>query len=202
MLGAWSFGAATRLRCSLVCWLCLFRSSLLLPSFLLNPSRGANSLRFSNQCPRPDYQLFHMIGAYCSYNAHIVFLCLQEVAFANFLLLYLNSWQSFFFFWFCFKITVVGVQREPQVNSGTPFSAQQKTLRARDVVEWSRSKRTAEWSDVAGRKKKCKTRSGRKSQEVNSRTSPGGTVDKNLPAHAGDTGSIPGPGGLHVPQGS
>ena len=51
-------------------------------------------------------------------------------------------------------------------------------------------------------KKKCKTRSGRKSQEVNSRTSPGGTVDKNLPAHAGDTGSIPGPGGLHVPQGS
>ena len=97
---------------------------------------------------------------------------------------------------------MVGVQREPQVNGGTPFSAQQKTLRARDVVEWSRGKRTAEWSDVAGREKKCKTRSGRKSQEVNSRTSPGGTVDKNLPAHAGDTGSIPGPGGLHVPQGS
>ena len=29
---------------------------------------------------------------------------------------------------------------------------------------------------------------------------PGGTVDKNLPASAEDTGSIPGPGRLHMPQ--
>ena len=28
---------------------------------------------------------------------------------------------------------------------------------------------------------------------------PGGTVGKNPPANAGDTGSIPGPGGSHVP---
>ena len=28
---------------------------------------------------------------------------------------------------------------------------------------------------------------------------PGGAVDKNLPANAGDTGSIPGPGGSHMP---
>ena len=27
---------------------------------------------------------------------------------------------------------------------------------------------------------------------------PGGAVDKNLPANAGDTGSIPGPGRSHV----
>ena len=29
---------------------------------------------------------------------------------------------------------------------------------------------------------------------------PGGTVDKNLPANAGDTGLIPGPGRFHMPQ--
>ena len=29
---------------------------------------------------------------------------------------------------------------------------------------------------------------------------PGGTVVKNLPANAGDTGSIPGPGRSHMPQ--
>ena len=29
---------------------------------------------------------------------------------------------------------------------------------------------------------------------------PGGTVDKNLPADAGDTGSIPGLGRSHMPQ--
>ena len=28
---------------------------------------------------------------------------------------------------------------------------------------------------------------------------PGGSVAKNLPTNAGDTGSIPGPGGFHVP---
>ena len=28
---------------------------------------------------------------------------------------------------------------------------------------------------------------------------PGGTVVKNPPANAGDTGSIPGPGGSHMP---
>ena len=28
---------------------------------------------------------------------------------------------------------------------------------------------------------------------------PGGTVDKNLPANAGDTGSTPGPGRFHLP---
>ena len=31
---------------------------------------------------------------------------------------------------------------------------------------------------------------------------PGGTVEKNLPANAGDTGSIPGPGGFHMPRSS
>ena len=29
---------------------------------------------------------------------------------------------------------------------------------------------------------------------------PGGTVDKNVPATAGDTGSIPGPGRFHMPR--
>ena len=29
---------------------------------------------------------------------------------------------------------------------------------------------------------------------------PGGTVVKNLLANSGDTGSIPGPGGSHMPQ--
>ena len=29
---------------------------------------------------------------------------------------------------------------------------------------------------------------------------PGGTVDKNLPASAGDTGSVPGRGRFHVPR--
>ena len=29
---------------------------------------------------------------------------------------------------------------------------------------------------------------------------PGGTVIKNLPANAGDTGSIPGPGRSHMPR--
>ena len=31
---------------------------------------------------------------------------------------------------------------------------------------------------------------------------PGGSVVKNLPASAGDTGSIPGPGRCHMPQSS
>ena len=30
----------------------------------------------------------------------------------------------------------------------------------------------------------------------------GGAVDKNLPAYAGDTGSIPGPGKFHMPRGN
>ena len=29
---------------------------------------------------------------------------------------------------------------------------------------------------------------------------PGGPVDKNPPANSGDMGSIPGPGGFHMPQ--
>ena len=29
---------------------------------------------------------------------------------------------------------------------------------------------------------------------------PGGTEDKNSPANAGDKGSIPGPGGFHIPR--
>ena len=32
------------------------------------------------------------------------------------------------------------------------------------------------------------------------RDCPGGTVVKNPPANAGDTGSIPGPGRSHMPQ--
>ena len=31
---------------------------------------------------------------------------------------------------------------------------------------------------------------------------PGGTMDKNPPANAGDTSSIPGPGTFHMPQGN
>ena len=31
---------------------------------------------------------------------------------------------------------------------------------------------------------------------------PGGTVDKNPAANAGDMGSIPGPGGFHMPSSS
>ena len=36
------------------------------------------------------------------------------------------------------------------------------------------------------------------SLKVNLRDFPGGTADKNLPADAGDTGSIPGPGRFHM----
>lgn len=39
-----------------------------------------------------------MIAAYCSYNAHIVFLCLREVVIANFLLLYLGLLAALCFF--------------------------------------------------------------------------------------------------------
>ena len=31
---------------------------------------------------------------------------------------------------------------------------------------------------------------------------PGGVADKNLPANAGDMGSIPGPGRSHIPRGN
>ena len=31
---------------------------------------------------------------------------------------------------------------------------------------------------------------------------PGGAVDRNLPASAGDMGSIPGPGRFHMPRGT
>lgn len=51
---------------------------------------------------------------------------------------------------------MVGIQREPQVNGGMPFSTQQKTLRTREVVEWSHGERSAGWGDVAGREKNVK----------------------------------------------
>ena len=35
-----------------------------------------------------------------------------------------------------------------------------------------------------------------------SRDCPGGSVGKNLPANAGDTGLIPGPGRSHTPRGN
>ena len=38
------------------------------------------------------------------------------------------------------------------------------------------------------------------SSEIFSLGFPGGAVDKNLPADAGDTGSIPGPGRSHMPR--
>ena len=31
---------------------------------------------------------------------------------------------------------------------------------------------------------------------------PGGAIDRNLPANAGNMGSIPGPGRLHMPWGN
>ena len=37
------------------------------------------------------------------------------------------------------------------------------------------------------------------SQKEKNRDFPGGTVVKNPPANAGDTGSIPGPGRSHMP---
>ena len=37
-------------------------------------------------------------------------------------------------------------------------------------------------------------------QEINYRDFPAGTVIKNPPANAGDTGSSPGPGRSHMPQ--
>ena len=37
-------------------------------------------------------------------------------------------------------------------------------------------------------------------QKLQLRGFPGGTVDKNRPAYAGDTGSIPGPGRSHMPR--
>ena len=36
--------------------------------------------------------------------------------------------------------------------------------------------------------------------KLRQRDLPGGTVDKNLPANAGDMGSIPGPGRFHMPR--
>ena len=43
--------------------------------------------------------------------------------------------------------------------------------------------------------------SGRKaSQKIKMQDFPGGPGVKNLPANAGNTSSIPGPGGSHVPQ--
>ena len=41
-----------------------------------------------------------------------------------------------------------------------------------------------------------------KQQKKNVRNFPGGPVIRNLPANSGDTGSIPGPGRVHVPQGN
>ena len=40
------------------------------------------------------------------------------------------------------------------------------------------------------------------SQDHTARDFPGGPVVKNPPASTGDTGSIPGPGRSHIPQGS
>ena len=37
-------------------------------------------------------------------------------------------------------------------------------------------------------------------QKVYKQGFPGGTVDKNLPVNAGDTGSVPGPGRSHMPR--
>ena len=39
-------------------------------------------------------------------------------------------------------------------------------------------------------------------KSVDSGDFPGGPVVKNLPANAGDTGLIPGPGRSHMPQGN
>ena len=39
-------------------------------------------------------------------------------------------------------------------------------------------------------------------QEPSADNFPGGPVVKNLPANAGDTGSIPGPGRSHMPRGN
>ena len=38
------------------------------------------------------------------------------------------------------------------------------------------------------------------SQNIRNRDFPGGTVVKNPPANAGDTGSSPGPGRSHMPR--
>ena len=42
--------------------------------------------------------------------------------------------------------------------------------------------------------------SGKWALKVHKADFPGGMEDKNLPANAGDTGSIPGPGRFHVPR--
>ena len=47
--------------------------------------------------------------------------------------------------------------------------------------------------DERGKKKK-------ENVKVNHGDFPGGAVDKNLPANAGDMGSIPGLGRFHIPQ--
>ena len=41
-----------------------------------------------------------------------------------------------------------------------------------------------------------------KRKEIMAEDFPGGEVDKNTPANAGDMSSIPGPGRLHMPQGN
>ena len=43
---------------------------------------------------------------------------------------------------------------------------------------------------------------GKKVKNRKERDFPGGPVVKNLPANAGDTGWIPGPGRFHMPQSS
>ena len=37
-------------------------------------------------------------------------------------------------------------------------------------------------------------------KEMSTEGFPGSTVEKNLPANSGDTGSIPGPGRFHMPR--
>ena len=45
----------------------------------------------------------------------------------------------------------------------------------------------------------CKTKERKRLTKNQYRDFPGGAVVKNLPANAGDTGSIPGPGRSHMP---
>ena len=99
-----------------------------------------------------------MIGAYCSYNAYIVFLCLREVMFANFLLLYLDSWQSYFFF-----LNNTGKSSKGVTDKRWhTFWPNIRFFRAWEVVEWSCNKRKGGWVMWIDRKKKRRIWNGRR----------------------------------------
>lgn len=70
---------------------------------------------------------------------------------ANFLLLYLGSWQPFFFLFFL--MTLVQVQKESQIHDSVPFRPDRRLFRAWVVVEQTHNERRGESGRGQGEKK-------------------------------------------------